>query len=682
MVFTQTENYTGAKSDLLGLSSKMTIAYAVASLVLCATIVFSYGVLRNALSQQSHLYELASYASELKLVIRNSAFHMAELKTLEKQQPPGSRLEFKIKAKLSQTHARMMRLRASIAEEITHFDDSDLQLHQNILDLFVREPQSLFNQLDNYSNRIADLVSNVDDPAQGADILWSPVEAAFAIDGSLLRSLKHALSSLQSLVAECANQLSTTHTRLSWFAVFVVLLELVLIFIPLSRSLKNANHRLTKVHDQLYRQANFDLDTGIPNQSGMMEHLAYRDKPMSYRVLLVIRMQESDKIHNLAGPAAMGQVFSDIAKRLQQMFGNDSNVFRTGDEEFSVLVSDESLMDDTAGIKAIQRALAYPMDVGNVQIYPNMALGHDVAPYSPDEVIVRLANARLAALQYDVSQASIPRYEDSMRARIEDENRLAERIREALLNREFIPYYQIKVDANTGVPCGMEALCRWKQADGSMIAPFYFIPVAENSGLIAQLTWQMLEQILEDWTRWRSLGLDSGRIAFNAAQGFLMDTDCCSRFEAMTRVLDQPVCPIDLEITENVALSGACDQVCETLDKFRDMGVPIALDDFGTGFASLNSVVSMDIDIIKVDQSFVQRMTECKDSHTIVRTILNLCKLLDKKSVVEGVETEEQWHACRSLGCDEIQGYHFYKPAPFAEVSQVLMDISTLKKVS
>lgn len=104
-----------------------------------------------------------------------------------------------------------------------------------------------------------------------------------------------------------------------------------------------------------------------------------------------------------------------------------------------------------------------------------------------------------------------------------------------------------------------------------------------------------------------------------------MDKDCCSRFKEMTRVMGELVCPIDLEITENVALSDTSDQRFETLDNFRDMGVPLALDDFGTGFASLNSVVSMDIDIIKVDQSFVRRMTECKDSHNIVITILNLC---------------------------------------------------------
>lgn len=656
----------------------MTVAYAVASLVLCSTIAFSYFILRNVLEQQSHLTELTAHTAKLQLIVRNSAFHVTELKKVKKEFAPGSRLESKIKSRLDSTHGNILVTQDSIVRKLEYFKKGEL--HEDIFNLFEKPPHSLLDQLDNYADRLAELVSNKDNQTPGIDLLWLPVEATAAIDGRLIKSIGRALSRLQGIVTDRSAQLSITHTRLSWFAVFVVMLELVLIFIPLSALLKKANSRLLGVHDELYRQANFDSDTGLLNQSGMVESLYAQNKSSNSYGLLIIRIQETDKIHNIAGPAAIGQVFKQLAQRLESMFGYKDNVFRTGDAEFAALISDTSIVSTPVHIGNIQTKLTNPMDVGNVQIYPHVLLGYDAPQGNSPDVADRLVNARLAAVLYEKSKPAIPRYDESLRARIDDENHLAEKIRNALTNLEFTPYYQIKVDADTGEPSGMEALCRWKQPDGSMIAPFHFIPVAEHSGLIAELTWQMLEQIIIDWERWNSMGLDPGRIAFNAAQGFLMEDDCCSRFAQMTATLNCDSCPIDLEITENVALSNNSEHVFSTLETFRRMNVPIALDDFGTGYASLNSIVSMDIDIIKVDQSFVRRMTECKDSHNIVITILNLCKLLEKKSVVEGVETEEQWHVCRSLGCDEIQGYYFHKPAVFDEVTQVLLQSTNMRK--
>jgi len=648
----------------------MTIAYVIASIVLCLSIVFSYQVLRKALDQQAHLNELTSVTAQLQLVIRNSAFHMAELKEVKYKTPPGSRLEFKIKEKLDKSRVQILELSDRIQSKLSYFERSGL--HEEISPLFTIPQRSLLTQLENYSNRLSDLALNKDNQTPGIYLLWLPVEAAAAFDGSLVIAMRQAQARLQEIVTQRSEQLSATHTRLSWFAVFVVFLELILIFIPLNQLLKNTNKRLLRANNDLYIQANFDTETGLGNRTAMIESLTSRHASSMNNGVLTVRIKDTDKVHNIAGPAATGQVFEKLALRLQSQFGAGDCVFRTGDTEFSVFVYNEAQVSDPAIVRTIQTELAHPLDVGNVKIYPHLALGYDSGLNTYDDATDRLVNARLAAVHYDISKPVVPHYDESMRARIDNEIFLVEKMRKALANKEFVPFYQIKVDTNTGEACGMEALCRWIQADGTRIKPSEFIPVAENSGLIAELTWQMLEQVVDDWNRWQELGLNPGRIAFNAAQGFLMDDGCCSRFATLTASMRSDTCPIDLEITENVALSETNEQVITVLDNFRQMGMSIALDDFGTGFASLSSIVNMDIDVIKVDQHFVREMTQCKDSLNIVITILNLCKLLDKKSVVEGIETEEQWQLCRSLGCNEIQGFYFSRPTDFDSVSLLL----------
>jgi EAL domain-containing protein (putative c-di-GMP-specific phosphodiesterase class I) len=436
------------------------------------------------------------------------------------------------------------------------------------------------------------------------------------------------------------------------------------------------NENLVEAYTNLTKQATTDAGTGLPNIQGMPVFLTQFNHDAHNMALLVIRIENSDNVINTAGPEVIDTFFKLFADRLGGIFAKSASIFRSGDLEFSVCLQNITILASAEQTSALQKALTRKIDLSLMDVYPQVSLGIDVGTVNAANVIDRLINARLAAALYDSSKSVIPKYESKIRSRIDEQHAMVERIRAGLAQREFIPFYQIKVDAHSGEPCGMEALCRWQQSDGSFEMPYRFIPVAENGGLIADMTWQMLEQILLDYQRWLKLGLNPGRIAFNAAEGFLMEAGCAEKLATMISALKSNTCPLDLEITENVAMSGNKRLIDNTLHAIRDLGMPIALDDFGTGFASLSSVISMDIDIIKVDQSFVRKMSECKDSHNVVVTILNLCRLLEKKSVVEGVETENEWSICRDLGCDEVQGYHFYKPASFDDVTKVLSSIN------
>ena len=142
----------------------------------------------------------------------------------------------------------------------------------------------------------------------------------------------------------------------------------------------------------------------------------------------------------------------------------------------------------------------------------------------------------------------------------------------------------------------------------------------------------------------------------------MLEADFEERIAKVVGKFGDTACPLDLEITESVALTSKAETIAVSIAAARNQGMRIALDDFGTGFASLSSIMTLEIDTIKIDRSFVSVLDTNEDSRNVVASIIQLCRQLNKKCVVEGVEKESEWLFCRDLACDEIQGYYFYKP--------------------
>jgi len=259
-----------------------------------------------------------------------------------------------------------------------------------------------------------------------------------------------------------------------------------------------------------------------------------------------------------------------------------------------------------------------------------------------------------------------------MRSSAENNNRLVEQIREGIQKREFLPFYQLKYDANTRSPIGMEALCRWKKEDGSLVSPAEFIPVAESSGLITEITWLLLEQIVNDAVGWKRESLLPGHVGFNAATWSLQEPGFVERLTKMC-LIDGDALPIEVEVTENVALSDGNDSLNAVINSLRKAGFPIALDDFGTGYASLGTLIGIQFDTLKIDRSFIVDMGSSDASHTIVETMVSIANTLGVTCVAEGVEEEDQVRLLSEMGCSVIQGFFFHKPSSASEVTDVLL---------
>ena len=247
---------------------------------------------------------------------------------------------------------------------------------------------------------------------------------------------------------------------------------------------------------------------------------------------------------------------------------------------------------------------------------------------------------------------------------------LEDQLVKAYDNKEFVVFYQPKYDAATQKLVGAEALVRWKQADGSYIPPFRFIPTAEKNGFITRLDKYVFKCVCKDQKRW----LDEGRkivpISVNLSRQHLYNPKLVEEYQKIVAKSGVPIDKLELEITES-ALFENHDEFLAIINKLHGVGFRILMDDFGTGYSSLMMLKSIPIDVMKLDKSFVDDYSDSK-GEKIISSVTQLAKAMQIEVTAEGVETEEQYKFMRDLGCDMIQGYYFAKPMPVEDFDKLI----------
>ena len=241
----------------------------------------------------------------------------------------------------------------------------------------------------------------------------------------------------------------------------------------------------------------------------------------------------------------------------------------------------------------------------------------------------------------------------------------------SLENKEFMVYYQPKYSSVDGRPVGAEALVRWYNEEVGMIYPNEFIPVFEENGFIADLDKYMFELVCRDIRSWLDKGYFVVPVSVNVSQLQLYNT----RFidEYMEIMAEYKITPeyVQLELTETTLFSEIT-ILTDIINKLHEKGFKILMDDFGTGYSSLNMLKNVEVDILKLDKSFVDDIGDSKGD-IVVSTIVSLGQMLEMKVVAEGVETKEQYEFLRDIFCDEIQGYYFCKPISSEEYCEKMV---------
>jgi EAL domain-containing protein (putative c-di-GMP-specific phosphodiesterase class I) len=313
--------------------------------------------------------------------------------------------------------------------------------------------------------------------------------------------------------------------------------------------------------------------------------------------------------------------------------------------------------------KRMRAFLNHPFQMKDAELRLSLKVGVARFPDDGTDAGTLLTNAEAALKKAKANGEPFLFYKSAMTDRAAGNLTLETQLRQALEREQFVLHYQPKMDLDSGLLCGAEALIRWNDPLTGMVPPRRFIGILEESGLIYDVGRWALRRALADYLRWRNLGLPAVRVAVNVSPLQLRNHGFVSEIEEVIGIDPHAAAGLELEITESLIMEDVKHSIA-SLQVIRASGVTIAIDDFGTGFSSLNYLAKLPVDTLKIDRSFVVEMVSATGGLTLVSVIIDLAHAFKLNTVAEGVETEEQLRQLQLLGCDEMQGYLFGKPVP------------------
>ena len=428
-----------------------------------------------------------------------------------------------------------------------------------------------------------------------------------------------------------------------------------------------------RAEERMRHLADHDPLTGLPNRRRFQDRLAHaisrsrrRDEGMA---LLLMDLDDFKAVNDALGHDAGDALLCEVARRLQIERRDEDTVARFGGDEFALILEGIRNPQDTARVAArIMSELRRPFRFRGLDVDPSGSMGIALFPADAHDAAELLKHADIALYRAKESgRGDFQHFEADMRIQIDRRRRLEADLRRGLAGDEFIVFYQPIVSLDPYGSLSFEALLRWRHPDRGLVQPLDFLPVAEETGLIAGIGCRVLQQVAEQARRWMDAGVPLGRIAINLADAQFADAELDRMIARVLAGAQVPARLIEIEVTEGVFFGRNADRVMQVLRRLHALGVTIVLDDFGTGHASLTHLRRFPIDKLKIDRSFVRDMLDDTNDAVIVRAIIDLGHSLGLEIVAEGVESDAQLDFLRSHGCDHIQGFLVAPPGAAAE---------------
>lgn len=417
----------------------------------------------------------------------------------------------------------------------------------------------------------------------------------------------------------------------------------------------------------LREQLEFDSLTRLYSRQGLIEvseTLTHSDQGSLY----LIGINKFRDINDSIGHHNGDQLLIHIAERLKQQLHDEATLARIGGDEFAVFMptthSDE---DIRLTERRLQQLLAAPFMLDGETVVIKISVG--VVRTQPEQTMslwLRNASIALSYAKQD-SRTSVCHYSPEMASASKFRTQMLAKIQTGIDNREFVPFYQPIIDLATGNICGAEALARWHSESG-MISPLDFIPIAEESGMIKTIGQQILFQACSDTRK----AIDNKQwphdfqLHVNVSVHQLSSPNFVESVAKVLHTTGLAANNVTLEITESRIIDSA-PTTLDNLLKLREMGLGIAIDDFGTGYSSLAYLHALPFTCLKIDRTFINRLTKENLDSSVVSAIINITKGMKTNVVAEGVETAAQAQLLSSLGCNQVQGFYYSRPMPMEE---------------
>jgi diguanylate cyclase (GGDEF)-like protein len=431
---------------------------------------------------------------------------------------------------------------------------------------------------------------------------------------------------------------------------------------------------------QLAHQAFHDSLTGLANRALFRDRLAHAleraRRSARPPAVLFLDLDDFKAINDSLGHEAGDALLVGVAARLAGCVRASDTVSRLGGDEFAILVEDTGT-DTEIGemVDRVIESLRAPFVIEGREVFVVASIGiaEPESNGASAEDLLRDADAAM----YHAKRGGggrAERFQPGLHAAALERLALATDLRRAIEREELEVHYQPIIELSSERILGVEALVRWRHPERGLLSPLTFIPLAEETGLIGSLGLWVLRTACGEVKKWQKLQPATDpplNLSVNLSARQVQDPDLPVKVAAVLEEVGLDASSLTLEITEGLLLQDA-DGIMDRLHAIKSLGINLALDDFGTGYSSLSYLQRFPIDVLKIDKSFVDRVSEGAEAAALVRTIVALSESLQLRTVAEGIEQPDQADHLRLLGCERGQGYLFARPLPADGVTELL----------
>ena len=445
--------------------------------------------------------------------------------------------------------------------------------------------------------------------------------------------------------------------------------------------------------DRMRQLAYFDSLTGLPNRALFTEQLEQMletaNRHQHKLAILFIDLDNFKRINDSLGHTVGDSLLKEISQRLLTCIrqsdlisryvdaDTEISVSRLGGDEFTIVLNKIEDTDVAAIVaKRLLNTLSRPMMLDGHEIVVTPSIGIALAPLDIDSVENLLKHADTAMYHAkNNGKNNYQYYSSTMNAMGLERLTLESELRKALKSDELVVYYQPQIDIHNGKITGAEALVRWKHPKHGLVAPDYFIPLAEEMGVVVELGDRILHEACQQVKQWQDKGLTLDKIAVNLSSLQFSQPNLIGAIQRTLSDTGLPAKHLELELTESIIMKNL-EATIKVLEELKDMGISISVDDFGTGYSSLNYLKRFPLDELKIDKSFIVDIDTDAHNAGIVTAIIAMAKSLGLTLVAEGVETDNQLKYIRDAGVVTVQGFLFNKPLDAPDFENLLRDNS------
>jgi len=447
------------------------------------------------------------------------------------------------------------------------------------------------------------------------------------------------------------------------------------------------NEMQYQVHSRqlaLEHMAMHDALTSLPNRALLIDRLNHAiinaQRNESYISLLLLDLDRFKEINDTLGHAAGDILLCSVADRLKDCLRDSDTVARLGGDEFAILLPNTSASAISKITEKIIASLENVYHIEEHNLYVGMSIGVANYPEHGEESSSLIQHADIAMYQSKRTNTNITTYDPDKDVHNIEQLSLLTDLKTALVNSEMLLHYQPISSLPSMKIIGFEALIRWQHPVYGMVAPDDFIPIAEQTGIIKNISRWVIKQAVAQCKIWHNLGKDI-YVTVNLSVWDLQDPSLETYIKSILSEYKLSARYLVLEITESAMMSDA-ERAREVLTRLNNMGLSIAIDDYGTGFSSLAYLKKLPVDTLKIDKSFVTDMDTDSNDETIVRSTIELAHNLGLQIIAEGVESNKIKDLLLELKCDKIQGYLISKPLATEHATKLISAVTDKSNIS